>query len=108
MRKPANPAYFAVGITFAAVALMFFGTGNTVGIAFLPVGITFFILAFQEPKPKADGRRDSSDGGAPFAGTGGDGSAPADAGGRPDPSPSHGGSDGSSSSDGGGGSGGGD
>ncbi len=63
MRKPANPAYFAIGITFAVLALVFFGTGNTVGVAFLPVGITFFILAFQEPKPKADGRRDSSDGG---------------------------------------------
>lgn len=62
MRKPANPVYFAVGITFAVVALMFFGTGNTVGIAFLPVGITFFILAFQEQKPKPDERRDSSDG----------------------------------------------
>ncbi|GMA28915.1 hypothetical protein [Arenivirga flava] len=107
MRKPANPAYFAIGIAFAVIALVYFGTGNTVGIAFLPVGITFLILAFQVPRPKKDARRGASDGGAPLAGTSGDGSGPADGGGRPDPAPTHG-SDGDvgGGSDGGGGGGG--
>jgi len=104
MRKPTNPAYLGVAVTFAAAGLIFWLSGNGIGIAFLPIGITFFILAFQEPKPKADGGRASSDGGAPVAGTTADGGR-ADGTGSPDPSPSPSSSDGGSSDGGGGGGG---
>lgn len=108
MRKPTNPAYLGIAVTFVGAGLIFWVSGNAVGIAFLPVGITFFILAFQEPKPRTDGRRDSSDGGAPAAGTttGAD-VGRADGGGGPDPSPSpsSSSSDGGSSDGGGGGGG---
>lgn len=104
MKKPTNLAYLGIAVTFATAGLIFWLSGNGIGIAFLPIGITFFILAFQEPKPKAGGGRASSDGGAPVAGTAAhDGRA--DGTGSPDPSPSPSSSDGGSSDGGGGGGG---
>jgi hypothetical protein len=107
MQKPTNPAYLGIAVTFAAAGLVFWLSGNGIGIAFLPIGITFLILAFQTPKPKAAGGRASSDGGAPVAGTtsGADGGR-ADGDGSPDPSPSPSSSGDGGSSDGGGGGGG--
>jgi hypothetical protein len=104
MSKPTNPAYLGIAVTFAGAGLIFWLSGNGIGIAFLPIGITFFILAFQESKPKAERRGDSSDGGGPVAGTtaGADGGR-ADGTGGPDPSPSPSSGDGGSSDGGGGG-----